>query len=164
MRRRTERAIGTAARGLPCASGQRRTGIKGIQAHARREVFGLKVGAKTTRGPNTGDSVLRRIGRIQRQPLLPGGLQKSHIALAVDALKQRVVKTAWRLQRPQRARLQGRQYLVLPLGHFVAGHHAAAVHLQFALVGGMIRVVKNMHGASLQEDARQRSQTPERRL
>ena len=71
----------------------------------------------------------------------------------MDARKQGVVKRVGRLQRPERARLQYGSYLVLALRHFMAGHHAAAVHLQLALVGGVVGVVKNMHGASLQEDA-----------
>jgi hypothetical protein len=35
----------------------------------------------------------------------------------------------------------------------MAGHHAAAVHLQLAVVGAMVGVVKNMHGAKLPENA-----------
>ena len=161
---RAECAIGSAAGGLPSACGQRRTGIEGIQAHAGCKIVWLDVGAKTPRRPNAWDGVQRNIGRIHRNPLLPCGLQKLQIAWAVDALEQRVIKMVGLLQRPQRARLQCRSYLVLSLRHFMAGHHTSAVHLQLALVSGMVGVVKNMHGASLQEDAFWRTKLKECRL
>ena len=127
---------------------QRRAGVEGIEAQARREVVGLHVGAKAAHRPHRRQRIERGVGRIQRHPVVPGALEEAQVARRVDACEQRV-EAFMRLRRfepAEAAPLQFRQHVVEPRRHFVAGHQAAAEHLLAAGVAGMVRVVDDEHG------------------
>ena len=85
-----ECAVSAAARSQPGPRSQGRAGVETIEAEAGRKIRGLPIAAAVDAGPDTGQDVAGSVLRVQREPVLPGGLQEAEVAWGVDA-QQKVV-------------------------------------------------------------------------
>ena len=84
---------------------------------------------------------------IERDPVVPGALQKLQVARAVHTLQQLDTDLLRRVQRAQAAPAQLGQHMLDTVWHLHAGRQPAAEHLVAAVVPRMHRVDEDLHRA-----------------
>jgi hypothetical protein len=163
--RRGPRARRAVARGGPAAGRERRAGVEREQAHARRKALGQHVGAHAARGPVRRQRIARRVGRVERHPLVPRMRDEVQVARRMHLGQQRLVEGIGRLQRAEAAALQLMLHMVDARGHLEARHELAAEHLDFALVKRVLVVVDGEHeeAAGRRVKSRRSCRTPQHR-
>ena len=141
----------TPARCGPAARHQGRARVKRKLSQPRRKVERRHIGAKAVLGgqrPDRGQGVYRRIGRVQRHPIVPGPSQKCQIVRRMHAGRcgVHIRRCIRRQQLPHRAALQFIEDIAQTVRHFVAIDQAAPEHFLAACVLGVVGVVEDFHG------------------
>ncbi|MDT4849793.1 hypothetical protein FQZ97_839230 [compost metagenome] len=137
---------GAGKRGLPGAGGQRTAAVERKQPDARREIGGFDIVAKTAYRPDRRKHVEPGVGRVERDPFLPGAGEEIHVARRMHALDQGDVRRRWGAQVPDAALPQRLQHVLQARWCFVAGDQLAAEHLLPAGMFLVDGVVEDLHG------------------
>ncbi len=89
------------------------------------------------------------MGRVERDPFVPGAGQEAQVGRRVDRGQRRVESAVVRqLQLAERTPAQFGQHLLEPVGHLVAVDQPTAEHLLPAVVQVVHRVVDDQHAAT----------------